>query len=290
MLYYLVIYFFIVRSFAQEVLQSDGPKWGYPLEVPEGGGFESPLEMAETPKNTSSLISNLIGGNGSASTLLSQLVNVNLKNVGKVIVLVEDLIKKGNHQIRSLEYWFRADKRRYEYNRPLLENQVKILHQVLNLLAPIGKLTRNKVYQIFSRVEMTFDVSFDLYINSYGGGEWLSVFHMTTGSNHGTSGSRIPAVWVNGPGKYLCLVSEVNGNTNYWKHYDVKLKTWYHVQIKQVQNPAKGMIHTILVNNKVISSLVNKKPRNYKNVKVFVADPWYPALDGHIKNIQIITP
>merc|ERR1719219_3152799 len=55
------------------------------------------------PKNTSSFISNLIGGNASASTLLSQLVNVNPKDVGKVIVLVEDLIKKGNQEIATLD-------------------------------------------------------------------------------------------------------------------------------------------------------------------------------------------
>jgi len=356
MLYYLVIYFFIVGSFAEEVLQPDGPKGGYPLEVPEGPveGFGSFLEMPKTPKNTSSFISNLIGGNASASTLLSQLVNVNPKDVGKVIVLVEDLIKKGNQEIATLDTNYanaakdvktgtakenkaqllvdrkksdvnkkkkalsvaksalksaenaqiatkkalnaakrhhKALKDRYKHDRGVLENQVKILHQVLTLLVPIGpKLTRNKVYQIIKKIYKTFDVSFDLYINSYGGGKWLSVFHMTTGRNHGTIGSRIPAVWVNGPGKYLAVSNGVNGNTNYWKNYPVKLKTWYHVQIKQVENKAKKIVYTILVNNKVVSSLVNTKPREYKNVKAFVADPWHPALNGHIKNIQIITP
>merc|ERR550519_2598856 len=59
--------------------------------------------MPKTLKNTSSFISNLIGGNESASTLLSQLANVNPKDVGKVIVLVENLITKGNQEIVTLE-------------------------------------------------------------------------------------------------------------------------------------------------------------------------------------------
>jgi len=344
MLYYLVIYFFIVGSFAKEVLQSDGPKGGYPLEV-----------MEETPKNTSSFISNLIGGNSSASTLLSQLVNVNPKDVGKVIVLVEDLIKKGNQEIATLDTNYanaakdvkvgtakenkaqllvdrkktdvnkkkkalsvaknalksaenaqiatknalnvakrhhKALKDRYKHDRGVLENQVKILHQVLTLLVPIGpKLKRNKVYQIIKKVYKTFDVSFDLYINSYGvgGNGWRSVFHMTTRGDYG-AGMRIPAVWVNSKGKFLHVTSGVNSNVNYVKNIPVSLKTWYHVQIKQVENKAKQIVFTILVNNKVISSLVNTKAREYKNVKAFVADPWSPALDGHIKNIQIITP
>jgi len=355
MLYYLVIYFFIAGSFAEEVLQPDGPKGGYPLEVPEGPveGFGSFLEMPKTPKNTSSFISNLIGGNGSASTLLSQLVNVNPKDVGKVIVLVEDLIKKGNQEIATLDTNYanaakdvkvgtakenkaqllvdrkktdvnkkkkalsvaknalksaenaqiatknalnvakrhhKALKDRYKHDRGVLENQVKILHQVLTLLVPIGpKLKRNKVYQIIKKVYKTFDVSFDLYINSWPR-RWGNVFHMTTGGDNVKIGNRVPAVWVNGPGKFLYVANGVNGNKDYVKRYTVKLKTWYHVQIKQVENKAKKIVYTILVNNKVISSLVNTKPREYKNVKAFVADPWYPALDGHIKNIQIITP
>jgi len=342
MLYYLVIYFFIVGSFAKEVLQSDGPKGGYPLEV-----------MEETPKNTSSFISNLIGGNSSASTLLSQLVNVNPKDVGKVIVLVEDLIKKGNQEIATLDTNYanaakdvkvgtakenkaqllvdrkktdvnkkkkalsvaknalksaenaqiatknalnvakrhhKALKDRYKHDRGVLENQVKILHQVLTLLVPIGpKLKRNKVYQIIKKVYKTFDVSFDLYINSWGR-SWSSVFHMTTGKDWGTAGSRIPAVFVNGPGKYLGFRSGVNGNHNYGKSYPVKLKTWYHIQIKQVENKVKKIIYSVLVNNKVIQHMANINAREYTNVKAFVADPWYPALDGHIKNIQIRTP
>eukprot|EP00463_Aulacantha_scolymantha_P002004 TRINITY_DN264_c1_g1_i3.p1 TRINITY_DN264_c1_g1~~TRINITY_DN264_c1_g1_i3.p1 ORF type:complete len:113 (-),score=14.61 TRINITY_DN264_c1_g1_i3:137-475(-) len=112
---------------------------------------------------------------------------------------------------------------------------------------------------------------------------------MTTGNNAGLGG-RIPAVWVNGPGKYLHVCSGVNAQTNYFKNYPVSLKTWYHVQIKQVENNAKKIVYNILVNNKVITSLVNTKPREYKNVKAFVADPWHPSLNGHIKNIQIITP
>jgi len=340
MLYYLVIYFFIAGSFAEEVLQPDGPK----------GSF---LEVPKTPKNNSSFISNLIGGNATASTLLSQLVNVNPKDVGKVIVLVENLITKGNQEIATLDTnlanaakdvkvktardnkaqllvdrkktdvnqktkalkvaqtvlksaenakiatknalnsakrHHKALKDRYKHERGVLENQVKVLHEVLTLLVPIGpKLTKNKVYQTIKKVYKTFDVSFDLYINSYGGGTWLSVFHMTTGNNAGLGG-RIPAVWVNGPGKYLHVCSGVNAQTNYFKNYPVSLKTWYHVQIKQVENNAKKIVYNILVNNKVITSLVNTKPREYKNVKAFVADPWHPALNGHIKNIQIITP
>jgi len=146
------------------------------------------------------------------------------------------------------------------------------------------------------KVYKTFVVSFDLYINSLihnSPQAWDSVFHMTTGGNYGTPGSRIPAVFVNRPGKYLGVFSGVNGNVDYRQTYPVKLKTWYHVQIKQVEKEGKNgsmFVYTILVNNEVVTSLVNTKPSEYENVKVFVTDPWHPVLDGHIKNIQIITP
>eukprot|EP00463_Aulacantha_scolymantha_P005622 TRINITY_DN6_c0_g2_i1.p1 TRINITY_DN6_c0_g2~~TRINITY_DN6_c0_g2_i1.p1 ORF type:complete len:155 (-),score=14.19 TRINITY_DN6_c0_g2_i1:415-837(-) len=111
---------------------------------------------------------------------------------------------------------------------------------------------------------------------------------MTTGENE-CLGCRIPAAWIR-EGKYLHLTSGVNEQNNYYINFLVSLKTWYHVQIKQVENEAKKIVYSILVNNKVIHSLLNTKAREYKNVKVYVADPWYPAANGTIKNIQIITP
>merc|ERR1719193_152534 len=41
------------------------------------------------------------------------------------------------------------------------------------------------------------------------------------------------------------------------------------------------------MDNNLLKTLVNKIPRDYKNVKVYVADPWYNNQPGFIKNIAI---
>jgi len=76
MLYYLVGYLVFVGSFAseQKVLEPDFPN-----------------------------LLSLIGNNASASTLLSQVLNVRPEQVSEVIVLVEKLIEQGNKEIATLD-------------------------------------------------------------------------------------------------------------------------------------------------------------------------------------------
>eukprot|EP00463_Aulacantha_scolymantha_P005628 TRINITY_DN6_c0_g2_i17.p1 TRINITY_DN6_c0_g2~~TRINITY_DN6_c0_g2_i17.p1 ORF type:complete len:250 (-),score=28.60 TRINITY_DN6_c0_g2_i17:513-1220(-) len=215
---------------------------------------------------------------------------------GKYLHLTSGVNEQNNYYINflvSLKTWYHVQIKQVENEAKKIVYSIlvnnKVIHSLLNTKAREYKNV--KVYVAdpwYPAANGTFDVSFDLYINSYGGGETGNVFHMTTGENE-CLGCRIPAAWIR-EGKYLHLTSGVNEQNNYYINFLVSLKTWYHVQIKQVENEAKKIVYSILVNNKVIHSLLNTKAREYKNVKVYVTDPWYPAANGTIKNIQIITP
>ena len=45
----------------------------------------------------------------------------------------------------------------------------------------------------------------------------------------------------------------------------------------------------VLLNGEIKRSVENITPKKYDNIKVFAADAWYPAADGKIKNLQIVT-
>ena len=45
----------------------------------------------------------------------------------------------------------------------------------------------------------------------------------------------------------------------------------------------------VLLNGENKRSVENTTPEKYDNIKVFAADAWYPAADGKIKNLQIVT-
>ena len=43
------------------------------------------------------------------------------------------------------------------------------------------------------------------------------------------------------------------------------------------------------VNNKSELKMENTVPSMFSNVKVYAGDPWYPAQDGKIRNLVIVT-
>jgi len=149
-------------------------------------------------------------------------------------------------------------------------------------------LKRGVVFKTLPVVHKTFDVSFDMKINNFKGGKWLSVFHMTTGKSYGYGG-RIPAVWVNGKDKYVHVCSGVNKNHNYYFNKKVSKDIWIKVQMKQALVKGK-YVYSILIDDHLVHSVENKIPRTYKKVTAYVADKWFPALNGLIKNIKIKTP
>jgi len=109
---------------------------------------------------------------------------------------------------------------------------------------------------------------------------------VTTGENTGYGG-RIPAVFVN-KNKYFSISYHVNGNTHY-QHYNYELNTEYHIEISQ-QMKAEA-VYSIKVNGETFHEIVNKKPLKFKDVKLYLSDPWHDTFApfGNLSNLKIIT-
>ena len=59
-------------------------------------------------------------------------------------------------------------------------------------------------------------------------------------------------------------------------------------KIRQVQKFEDGKyVYKVFVNNERIYKVINKKPQEFNNVKVYVGDEWYKPQPGYIRNLKI---
>merc|ERR1712154_487550 len=133
-----------------------------------------------------------------------------------------------------------------------------------------------------------FKVEFDVIVNKELPGSWESLFHMTTGEDLGVGG-RVPAVFLN-PNKYFYTCYHVNGNNDYCQNYNYELNKDYHFEISQQKNSKGEAIYSITINGETVHEIVNKTPLKYKNVKLYLSDPWYETFApfGKLSNLKII--
>jgi hypothetical protein len=133
-----------------------------------------------------------------------------------------------------------------------------------------------------------FKVEYDVIVNKDMPGSWKSLFHVTTGENGG-EGGRVPAVFVN-PGKYFHTCNHVNGNTNYCQNYNYELNKEYHFEISQHKNSKGEAVYSIKVNGETFHEVVNTTPLKFKDVKLYLSDPWYETFApfGKLSNLKVI--
>ena len=120
-------------------------------------------------------------------------------------------------------------------------------------------------------------------------GSSKSLFHLTTGENSG-EGGRIPAVFLN-PDKSFDTCYHVNGNTSYYKRYYYELNKEYHFVISQQKNSEGEAVYSINVNGETFHEVVNTTPLKFKDVKLYLSDPWHDTFApfGRLSNLKVIT-
>ena len=129
-----------------------------------------------------------------------------------------------------------------------------------------------------------FDISFDFRPTKWIGG-WTSILHLTTGGNCCGVGGRIPGIFP--LNQKLAISFAINGNGNYYFWTPkLTLNHWSNIRLTQ-RLIGKNYIYQVTLNGKSVHKVINKKPQIFKNVKVYVADPWYNAQPGFIRNIKI---
>jgi len=131
-----------------------------------------------------------------------------------------------------------------------------------------------------------FSISFELFINKLTTTvPWESVIHLTTDGNVGKMGDRIPGIWVK-DGKTLHIAFAINGVGNTVKNVGaLEENKWIKVEISQKPTADKKYNFEVIVDGQSVWKEENTTPALYSKPKVYIGDPWHPALEGKIKNL-----
>ena len=110
-------------------------------------------------------------------------------------------------------------------------------------------------------------------------GGWSSVIHFSTGANL----SRLPALFL--LNNVLYVSGYVSGNRNYNVHKAIPLNKWCRVRVVN-SRVGTNYYYTVYINGQRMTRIRNTRPRSFRNVRVYVTDPWYKPFVGAFRNVQ----
>ena len=146
------------------------------------------------------------------------------------------------------------------------------------------QLKQNQLLKVLSILPKEYELAFEVKPTSYNF-QWSNIIHLTIGGNSTIYGDRTPGVWVH-PNSQLQFFSAINGNPNeaYYSSIIMNLMEWTKVKITQIYVDGAS-VFAIRVNEVIVYTIQNNYTREFKDVKVFIGDPWYQVQPGYIRNI-----
>ena len=117
--------------------------------------------------------------------------------------------------------------------------------------------------------------------------DWTNVIHLTVDGDSTNYGDRISGLWFQ-PDNYFCFSSAINSLTENVSVSTVTapLMEWTKVRISQLLIDEE-YIFTVQIAENEVYTRQNTLPKEFKNVKVYLGDPWYNAQPGFIRNFII---
>ena len=146
------------------------------------------------------------------------------------------------------------------------------------------ELRKNHLITTLDTLEKQFNVSFEVKPISFDE-KYTNVIHFTTGNNSAKYGSRTPGVWFVSDKFYIA--SAVNDEPDYsYGSVPFPPGGWIAVQISQIKS-LSDYTYSITINGNVVHTIINNKPAEFRNVKIFAADPWHGVQPGSIRNFVV---
>ena len=145
----------------------------------------------------------------------------------------------------------------------------------------------------FLSLTREFSVKFEFYPLVYIHNDWYNIIHFTINQNDNEVGDRIPAVWTHfnkgtSTRRALHICSGIDNNKNHCVDSPyVEVKKWHRIEISQrYEGHERKTVYTVSVDGRLIEALINNKPREFQNVKVYASDPWHREQNGYIRNFE----
>ena len=143
-------------------------------------------------------------------------------------------------------------------------------------------------------IPLDYEVGFTLVLSAIASLKgWRNILHFSaSGKNCCNSGDRIPGVWFQPHTLTLYIVNghtrEGNSDTSKMK-CDSKLLTLQRGKTYSLKMRFEQKKVTIWVNGKVACDNIPREDRKvFKNVAVYVSDPWYVAAEAAMNGLYIL--
>ena len=169
----------------------------------------------------------------------------------------------------------------------LLSNETRLRHLGYN-----GQLQKGKQVATVD-LPLDYEIGFDITPGTRLATEYSSIVHFTTNKDCCDYGNRIPGIWFAPKSRklYISVGDTTNGNFNShddWKCVNDTILTlepdkYYHVKLVLLHKKI-----SVFVNDTVACSNISRTDRKvFKNVKVYMADPWYDAADAIVRGLYL---
>ena len=116
--------------------------------------------------------------------------------------------------------------------------------------------------------------------------DWPNVIHLTIEGNNNKYGYRIPAIFFGKTGSIWFSKAVYRNGNDYFLSKIFKLGAWITVNIIQFKS-GSDYRYQIFLNGEKVHEEINKDIREFKDVKIYAGDPWYPAQPGIIRNFVV---
>ena len=153
------------------------------------------------------------------------------------------------------------------------------------------ELSRDQLLTTLPKMTKEWKVSFQVKPTDYSFSGYANVIHMTIGGKglggNAKVGDRTPIVWIHKT-QGVVISSALNGKASYQKKVAIlpPVGEWTSIEVSQ-ELFGSEYIYTITIADKNVFEVINTKPLEVDNVKVYASSPWNTARKGFIRNLEI---
>ena len=148
---------------------------------------------------------------------------------------------------------------------------------------PVKSRTRTMIPTMYKEYRVAFEVQ-PLGRYRYG---WSSLLHLNAGGQTSKAkyGDRCPGIWFRPNSLKLHICSPIEGYTSYYVDTtELPINNWTKIEIFQQLSR-----YTVKVGGKIIHTIYNSKPEEFKDITVWESNKWNAAAIAKIRNLEIYT-
>lgn len=112
----------------------------------------------------------------------------------------------------------------------------------------------------------------------------MNVLHFTTAHNKNDTNYVLPAIFIYE--NKLRISQDVNSEVMHGTNIEFEPNRWIFIVVSSIKRGSTYW-YTVTVNGKTVENKIDKSPHSYKNVTLYVSDPWHVAANVVIRDFSI---